>query len=167
MANMRKVISKKRNISDNNINSNNSNMVKITLIIGFIMIVLAYGVSALIYHFTKQPSIIDEVKQYNINASVAFDMDEDEYYVLFYDKTGTDAVVLNAVVDTYRKSNKNTLYVVDLSKEYNKPILSDTPNQNASNSQELRIANSTLLKIKDGKNSGYYENILLIENELK
>lgn len=167
MANMRKVIAKNRNIKEEKDNNSSPNIVKITLIVGLIMISLAYGVSALIYHFTKQPSTITEVKQYNINSSVVFDIKEDEYYVLFYDKTGADAVVLNAIVDKYRKSNKNTLYVVDLSKEYNKQIISDTPNQNASSSSELRIASSTLIKIKDGKNSGYYENVLLIENELK
>ncbi len=166
MSNMRKTIVKNRNSIDNNINSNNSNTVKITLIVGLIMILLAYGTSALIYHFTKQPSTITDVKQYNINSSLVFDMEEDEYYVLFYDKTGTDAIVLNALADRYRKSNKKTLYTVDLSKEYNKSIISDTPNQKASNSQELKISSSTLLKIKDGKNNGYYENVLLIESEL-
>lgn len=166
MANMRKVIAKNRNIKKENNNLNNSSPVKTTFIIVILMLVLAYGVSALIYHFTKQPSTITEVKQYNINASVAFNMSEDEYYVLFYDKTGTDAIVLNALADKYRKSNKNTLYIVDLSKEYNKAIISDTPNSKASNSSELKVSGSTLLKIKDGENVGYYENILLIEKEL-
>ena len=165
MANMRKVIEKKRDVK-NSTKSGNFSDAKVTIIICIAMILLAYGVSALIYHFTKQPSTISEVKQYNISASTAFDMPESEYYVMFYDKNGTDAIVLNALVDKYRKSNKGTLYIVDLSKDYNKSIVSDTPNSKASHSSELKISGSTLLKIKAGQNVGYYENILLIEKEL-
>lgn len=165
MANMRKNIKKSIDASDNEENNKTSNF-KITAIICIVMIVLAYGVSTLIYKFTKQPSTIDDIKQYNINSSVVFDMPEDKYYVLFYDKTGVDSIVLNAEIDTYRKSNKGQIYVVDLSKEYNKSIISDTSNSKASTSAELKINGSTLIKIEDGKNNGYYESAFIIEKEL-
>lgn len=165
MANMRKMIEKKRS-STNEISSTSSSSVMFTIIVVLIMLVLAYGASMLIYHFNKKPSTITEVKQYNINASLVFDMNDDEYYVMFYDKTGSDAIVLNALVDEYRKSNQNPIYVVDLSKNYNKSIIGSVPNTTASSSTELQIAGSTLLKIKEGKNDGYFENVLLIEKEL-
>lgn len=167
MANMRKNIKKNIDATENgNEDINKTSNFKITVIICIVMIILAYGVSTLIYRFTKQPSIIDDIKQYNINSSVVFDMPEDKYYVLFYDKTGVDAIVLNAEIDTYRKSNKGQIYVVDLSKEYNKAIISDTSNSKASNSAELKINGSTLIKIEDGKNKGYYESVFIIEKEL-
>lgn len=169
MANMRKNIKKNINStgnSDEGININKTSNFKITAIICIVMILLAYGVSTLIYTLTKQPSTITDIKQYNINSSVVFNMPEDKYYVLFYDKTGVDAIVLNSIIDTYRKSNKGQIYVVDLSKEYNKSIISDTPNLKASTSAELKINGSTLIKIEDGQNKGYYESVFLIEKEL-
>lgn len=166
MAHMRKVINKNREVSTDVVENKSSNVL-VTIIICLAMVLFAYGASMIIYNLVKQPSTVVSSTQYNINASSTFDMSDSKYYVLFYDKTGMDALTLEVTINNYRKENSTPIYIVDLSKDYNKSIVSDTPNQYASVYSELSIANSTLMKIENGKNTGYYENVLLIEKELE
>ena len=166
MAHIKKTIKKNIKTPDISTEKNTSNVV-VTLVICALMLLIAYGVSSLIYALNTDSVSVTDVKQYNINASATFDIQESEYYVMFYDKTGSDALSLGTLVSNYRNSNKNSIYVVDLSKEYNKSIVKDTSNPNAKNANELAISSSTLVKIKNGEINGYYENMLLIEKELK
>lgn len=112
--------------------------------------------------FLTEKMIAKENKENETKNDVKIDYDiatigtmfnriEDEYYVLLYSNldNGKD---LNSVLDTYRSSdNYIKTYYIDLDLKINSIANSDKFVSKPNNSNEVKVKEATLFKIKDGK----------------
>lgn len=108
----------------------------------------------------EETSITNEIL-----AGQTFNRSEEEYYVAFYDFNSDESLE-----STISNIENTKIYKVDLSNAMNKQIIGETSNKKAESSDELKIKETTLIQIKNGKISNYiegYENITNYLNELK
>lgn len=86
-----------------------------------------------------------------ILAESTFKQKDSEYYVVFYDFDGNEAVLIDAFSSNL--SSDATLYKVDLSKAFNKNYIAEDGKTKSSpkNVNELKVVNPTLIKIKNKK----------------
>ncbi len=109
----------------------------------------------------------EAVIQYEeILAGSSFSIDEDEYIVLYYDKSIEElkSNIMSLVSDYEAKEDHLSLYTVDMSSAFNKKFVSDESNNNPASVADLKISDSTLIKFKNGKVVDYiekYDNIKL------
>jgi hypothetical protein len=95
-------------------------------------------------------------------------MNNNEYYVMFYDFEDPTASVYETIISNYKTSHTDAIiYKVDLSKGFNQPYISETSNVNVSKINDLKIKGPTLIKIKNGSNVSYGEGKDVIKNILK
>lgn len=147
---------------------------KIILILAgafIIMYLLTLGATKLGWFDTgyTKPNVEDAVISYEkIMAGSVFDKKDDSYYVAIANFKNTNNMYYQSIVSAY-KSKKEHLpfYVVDLSDELNKSIISDTNNTKATKASELKVKDLTLIKITNGKIEKYITGIENIETELK
>ena len=83
------------------------------------------------------------------------------YYVYFYDFNDEDQKIKN-VVDN--KLATATVYRVDTSSALNKKYVSDTSNKQATTLEELKVVDSTIIKINNDIIEEYYEQDEIINN---
>lgn len=128
------------------------------IIFYFISILLsgnvALGNKAIDYE-QKQTAVI----QYNeILAGSTFKMHDSDYYVLFYEAKGNDAIVYSTIITSYKKlTDKIPLYIVNLKNGFNTSYISTTSNKEAQTGDALKINGPTLIRIKNGSNILYKE----------
>ena len=104
----------------------------------------------------KTNTIVEETISYDtVKGGSLFNRPYDEYYVLAYEKDNTDASYYAALVNNYSGDIK--IYTMDLSLETNKQYTGEKGNSSATNASELSLVSPTLIFIKDGKISKYYE----------
>lgn len=113
----------------------------------------------------KDTSINEEINYDAINVGNLFNRPYEEYYVLAYDTTTSDAVYPSALKENYKGDKK--IYTIDLSLDVNKNYISDSGNSNATKISELALVNPTLIKIHNGAINEYYEGIDKIESVLR
>lgn len=107
---------------------------------------------------TKEPTKEEAAIQYfEILGDDTFEIDKDEYYVLFYDFNGPKSVYLDYLFDQYSKAQNQYIYKVDLSNGFNKKFISEETNEYAGNASELKVKDATLIKIRYGENVSYVE----------
>ncbi len=142
----------------------------LTLIIVILIFVLFYFITNIILEKSrklnyKEPTKEEATIQYkDILASQVFKQKDSEYYVLFYDYSGSHAEYYNEIVNDETKK----IYTVDLGNFFNKNIISEETNNNVQKHEDLKVKEATLIKIKDGKNIFYYEGSLLhIKEQIK
>ncbi|MEG0138121.1 MAG: hypothetical protein RR708_03980 [Bacilli bacterium] len=83
---------------------------------------------------------------------------QNEYYVLVYDKEDIYNEAYNVFLSSYSsKENKKNVYKLNLSLGFNKNIKNEEANLYTSNINELKISSTTLLKIQNGKVIEGYE----------
>lgn len=146
----------------------------ITLVVVLAVFGLFYLVTVLVSNNkrklnTTKPAVTEAVIQYNeILAESTFVMTPEEYYVLFYDFDGPNAVYYDYTFSKYSGEKGNYIYKVDLGSGFNSSIVSDKTNSKASKAGELKVKDATLIKISKGKNVKYIEgDLLTISAELK
>lgn len=102
-----------------------------------------------------------------IIASKTFDQNKDEYMVIFF--YGNDVSnELDAVIKAYDSSNNKTkLYKVNVSDVINKFVLSEQQNSEATNYNELKINDITLITVKDKVITSYITKEENVINNLK
>lgn len=82
-----------------------------------------------------------------ILLGTTFDKKENEYLVLFYNvKNDFDNTYSNALSDYEAKDEKLPIYYVNLGNSMNKKCISSEENSNATNANELKINDVTLIK---------------------
>ena len=82
----------------------------------------------------------------------------DEYYVFLYSSENENASKYSELTKTYaKKDNALKVYNVDLNSNLDSKYLSDNSNNNPTNPSEVKIKDSALIKIKNGKVAEYYE----------
>ena len=97
-----------------------------------------------------------------------FNRPYEEYYVFLYSSEDENALQYQSLVSSYvSKENALKIYTVDLSKNLDNKYLASTSNSNPSNPSEVKIKDSALIHIKNGKVSKYYEKISDYESILK
>ena len=107
--------------------------------------------------------------QYNyIYLGSLLNLADDEYYVLAVDSEDVSNTYILSLASSYRSNNKKIpLYYADLSFELNKGFKADTSNFDASSVNDLKIKNTTLIKVKNGKITSFVEKESEIETLLK
>lgn len=110
-----------------------------------------------------------EIQFDEILIGTSFSLNDDEYYVLYYETDDDDVSFdLNSVISSYRSADKDLyLYTVDMSNALNSQFSSEKSNTTASKASELQISGPTLIKFSDGKIDKYIEGIDDITDTLK
>jgi hypothetical protein len=115
---------------------------------------------------TSTPSTI----QYDeILAGETFNMNNSEYYVLFYDFSDESISTLyGGIINSFKTNHTNDkLYIVDLSKGFTSPYIADASNPSVQRIEDLKVKESTVIKISNGQNIAYVEGKDAIKNILK
>ena len=89
----------------------------------------------------------------------SFSMPEEEYFVLYYDRSDKDLLsTFSTAVSDYRGSYEAiTVYTADMSDSINKKYSGDKSNWSPEKLSELVIHGPTLIRFKNGKVKEYYE----------
>ena len=108
---------------------------------------------------TKEPEKEEtKIQYYEILGDNTFTMSPNEYYVLFYDFEGPEAVYLDFLFNQYAGVENQYIYKVNLGSKINEKYnTTDKSNSKASKASELKIKGTTLIKIRKGKNIEYTE----------
>ena len=95
----------------------------------------------------------------------------DEYYVMVYDSTITDAMYYSSLITRYtNKEDSLKIYFVDLNNRLNKEYASNKETGNnavTNNVSDFSFGKVTLLRVKNSSVVSYYEDIDTIESILK
>lgn len=103
-----------------------------------------------------------------ILAGETFNMNYDEYYVMFYDFNASTANVYKTIVSNYITGHTDSkIYTVDLAKGFNTSYTGNTSNPSASSINDLKVNGPTLIQIKNGVPVSYSEGKEAIKNILK
>ncbi len=100
----------------------------------------------------KDDNATPVVIQYNeILAGEALNMADDNYYVMFFDFSASDAPLYNYFISKYESEHANgqKIYVVDLEKGFNNPYLGDVSNLKVTNIDNLKVKGPTLIEVKN------------------
>ena len=140
--------------------SNDSeDIMKLVKIVGIIAVALLlfYLVFAIFngeISFSKKEKESDEVNIQNVEilASSTFSRTDDEYYVLFYDFDGNNAIRCGSVRALYTQNSSGIkMYTVNLGNELSsKYLTSDVNSVNATNLSSLKVVDATLVKVTNG-----------------
>lgn len=153
----------------------NEDMIKVRNLIILLVIVILVCVG--LYFFTDKMINKDNTEnttkeEVKINYDIAtvgtmFNRIEDEYYVIIYSNkdNGSD---LDSVVSKYRSSdNYIKTYYVDLDLKINSSAKDDISVKNPKNSNEVKVSEPTLYKIKNGVATNTYIGVDNISKVLK
>ena len=150
-------------------NKNKSNMTynedirKLLIIIGVILIVFV-----IIYFFigifiTKEIDLFNNneseqkassIQYEEILAGETFNMNQDEYYVIFSGSKGNYYSIYKNII-TNQVDKK--IYIVDISNPLNNAYVSEESNSNVQKASDLKIKDNTLIKINQKQNVEYIE----------
>lgn len=151
------------------------NLVLIIFIIAVVfglMYLLTYGIlekGLLTKGYTK-PTVQTPVVDYETaTIGTVFDKPEKEYYVVFdnFGDINEKSVYLDSLLTMYEDKDETLpIYKVDMSYGINDQYKSEKSNKKANKSVDLKIKGVTLIKIKNGKNVLYLDDIDKIAAEL-
>ncbi len=133
------------------------------LIYGFVMILNKYGVFEKGYEAPQKKEA--EISYEYILAGTTFNRLDKEYYVVF-DKFETEElnIYLKYIIDS--ATTELPIYKVNMNLKANSKYFSDISNSKVQKANDLKIKDVTLIKIKDGKNVLYLDDIEKIKTEL-
>ena len=138
----------------------------ITLIIVIIGVVGIYLLTKYVVkkdNATNNSSTTEEKSYIDPNTAIVGTMlnkSSDAYYVIIYDKTKDNATTYYSLVSTYKAKDKALkVYTVDLSNSLNKKYIAtdNKTNPKATNLEDLKFGEVTLLKVKNNKITEAYE----------
>ena len=147
----------------------------ITLIIVIIGVVGIYLLTKYVVkkdNATNNYSNTEEKNYIDPNTAIVGTMlnkSSDAYYVIIYDKTKDNATTYYSLVSTYKAKDKALkVYTVDLSNSLNKKYIAtdNKTNPKATNLEDLKFGEVTLLKVKNNKITEAYETTDAIKKAL-
>ena len=97
----------------------------------------------------------EEIGDISLKGGTLFNRPYDEYYVLCYGKESEEAPYYSVLTNLY--SGETKLYTMNLSLKINEQYKGNEGNDKATKPSELSIVDPTLILIKNGKISKYYE----------
>ena len=121
---------------------------------------------------TNNSSNTEEKNYIDPNTAIVGTMlnkSSDAYYVIVYDKTKDNATTYYSLVSTYKAKDKALkVYTVDLSNSLNKKYIAtdNKTNPKATNLEDLKFGEVTLLKVKNNKITEAYETTDAIKKAL-
>ncbi len=139
-----------------------------------ILVLVVYGVTRLLKKDTNNQTdntvTAGSIDYDKVSVGTMFNRDIKEYYVMLYDGEDSNAMLYSAIINKYMSSEKALkIYYCDLGNKLNsdyKITDSETSNPSASNINDVKFGDLTLVKIKNGKITKYIENIDTIKSEL-
>lgn len=145
--------------------------IKTLFIIIVIIIALVIGVyfltEASLEKKKKSEEVPVEINYSEILVGSTFDMPEDKYYVLAYKFDSEDAIQYENLYDEYEDEDDSlSIYKIDLSKGFNSKVLSEESNKEPTDSNSLKINESALILIENGKVTKYIETLENIKDAL-
>lgn len=144
-------------------------LVKIVLLITAIFLVF-YGITLLVTEKkTEETPVTEATIQYDeILISSLFEQPNNEYYVLVTKEDDDYLGVYSVYTSKYQsKENKLRLYSANLSSGFNSSYEAEESNLNTTKIEELKLKDSTLLKISNKKIVASYEGSTKIIEHLK
>lgn len=103
----------------------------------------------------------------NINIGMVFNRSDDEYYVAFEDFGDKNKTAFYELIKKYSSNEKALpIYKVDMNIGYNSKYKSEKSNEDVNDVEDLKIKTPTLIKIENGKNVLYIDNLEDIKDEL-
>lgn len=174
-----KEVKKIKNIKSAGMNSSEEgNEIKSFIIIITIIVVLIgviYGVTELLKKKDNEPeSKITEGKiDYDkVSVGTLLNRPYDEYYVMVYNSSDTEAVLYSTILSKYAKKEKGLkIYFCDLDNKLNASYYNvnndGKSNPKAKSISELNFGDLTLIKVKNGKITNYIEDYDKIKETLK
>ena len=147
----------------------------ITLIIVIVGVVGIYLLTKYVVkkdNSTNNSSTTEEKNYIDPNTAIVGTMlnkSSDAYYVIIYDKTKDNATTYYSLVSTYKAKDKALkVYTVDLSNSLNKKYIAtdNKTNPKATNLEDLKFGEVTLLKVKNNKITEAYETTDAIKKAL-
>lgn len=147
----------------------------ITLIIVIIGVVGIYLLTKYVVkkdNATNNSSNTEEKNYIDPNTAIVGTMlnkSSDAYYVIIYDKTKDNATTYYSLVSTYKAKDKALkVYTVDLSNSLNKKYIAtdNKTNPKATNLEDLKFGEVTLLKVQNNKITEAYETTDAIKKAL-
>lgn len=117
--------------------------------------------------YTK-PAVPEAVISYeNIEVGTILDRAENEYYVVLADLS-KNAMNIETLISAYKsKENATKVYTVDLSEGLNRSVVGEEANTNVTKVSDLKVNDTTLLHIRNGKITASYIGEENIETILK
>lgn len=130
--------------------------VGVIIVLGVVYLLTALKTGEIKLGSTKKDEVQEATIQYEeIIAGQILNRKPEEYYVLSFEFTDTEASYYLSLKDNYSKNTDAIpFYIVDLEKGYNKSILKEEGQEVkelAENIKELKVTSPTLLKVKAGK----------------
>ena len=150
-------------------NNEMAKLVKIVLLITAIFLVF-YGITLLVTeNKTEETPVTEATIQYDeILLSSLFEQPNNEYYVLVTKEDDDYLGVYSVYTSKYQsKENKLRLYSANLSSGFNSSYEAEESNLNTTKIEELKLKESTLLKISNKKIVASYEGSTKIIEHLK
>lgn len=135
---------------DNNV----SGGVKIVLCV-LVLFGLFYLITVVILNKKSPYNIVNNslIQYSEILVGEVLNQQQDDYLVLFYDKSSDDADKYSEMISNYKENNsKKSIYVVDLSEGFNKKYIDSNTNiLDINDISDLRVDGVVLLHVKGGK----------------
>lgn len=143
----------------------------------FIFILCGVALVALMLYFVSSKYLIKDgvskdnisnpetISYNNVNVGNVFNRPYDEYYVFAFDPDSLDASIYSSLMNSF-DTKKAKMYFLNMGLEVNQKAKSESGNKTAKNSNELKLKEPTLIKIKKGSIDKYLESREEIEKEL-
>ena len=110
------------------------------------------GTSSNVSSTSSNSNTVTEIYSDMILAKDTFSKNEDEYMVIFFSNKNAQGSI-KKLIGLYSGDLK--LYKVNLDEKFNSYVMSEEENKEATNETELKIKDTTLIKISNGKITEY------------
>ncbi|MBQ2639721.1 MAG: hypothetical protein IJF92_03055 [Bacilli bacterium] len=161
---MTKSIKKNNKKKTNNVSKEIYSIVKLLVIV---LVILGIFYFLTVYITSKKENkYVKEEKTGNVDISYqeilagsSFNIDEEEYIVIYYDMSDKDLKSnITTSISKYESKEKHLpIYTVNMSSAFNKKYNSSESNNNPSSLEELSISGPTLIKFSNNEVNEYIE----------
>lgn len=161
---------KQKRLKTQRYDSEDTKEIRNLIIIAIILIALAVGLYFLtdvILGKKKNNETAVEFDYTECTVGTMFNRPYDEYYVFLFDSTSSSASQYQSLISNYeKKDNAKKIYFVDLSTKFNSEYVGEKSNKKPTKATEVKVKDSALVLIKNGKVSKYYESVTDYEKVL-
>ena len=147
----------------------NTKLIAGTVITSVLFLIIIIGLFFLTNFITnKKDSSSLEFNYDTCLVGTMFNRPYDNYYVFLYSSKDLNASTYRGLITNYSdKDSSKKVYYVDLDDYFNKAYLAEESNKNAIGIDDLKIKDSALVYINDGKIVKYYETLEEYKNVLE
>ncbi len=136
---------------------------KLFIILGIILLVIIVLYLIIGIFVTKDIKLFGNTENVEVNSTIqyeeilageTFNMNKDEYYVIFSDSTGNYYSIYKNIISN---QTDKSIYIVDLNNPLNRSYVSDESNKEVQKASDLKVKDNTLIKINNKQNVEYIE----------